>query len=78
MARFLDQTLRVWRVGDPKPILNLSRPLPAPGSLTQKENDDYDFGPDGTWLALGLADSGGLTLNRLGDGKELARWTGQR
>lgn len=76
MARFLDQTLRVWRVGDPQPILNLSRALPAPGSLTQKENDDYDFGPDGTWLALGLADPGGLTLNRLGDGKELARWTG--
>lgn len=75
MARFLDGTLRVWRVGEPKPILKLSRPLPSPASLSWDENDDYDFGPDGTWLAIGLPDRG-LTLNRLVDGEELARWAG--
>jgi WD40 repeat protein len=76
MARYLDQTLRVWRVGEPRALLTLHRPLPSPEMLTVPFNDDYDFGPDQKWLALGLPQPGGLSINRLPDGAELARSVG--
>jgi len=76
MARYLDQTLRVWRVGQVDPVLTIPRPLPSPDMLTIAFNDDYDFGPDRQWLALGLPAPGGFTLHRLSDGQEIARWSG--
>jgi WD40 repeat protein len=76
MARFSDDTLRVWRVGETNPFTVVSN-RPAPGGLTPvaEFNDDYDFSPDGKMFALGLPGDG-LSLNRVEDGAEIARWQG--
>ncbi len=76
MARYLDECLRVWRTDRSEPVLVLTnRPLPSGTVLTEPLNDDYDFSPDGTTLALGLA-GGGVSVHRVADGAEIARWTG--
>jgi len=78
MARYLDESLRVWRVGEDNPFLVMTnRPLPGAPSLTPDFNDDYDFSPDGKMFVLGLG-SNGLTLNRVEDGAEVSRWEGGR
>ncbi len=76
MERFLDDTLRVWRIGEDRPFLTL-RDRPAPGGRDHTEpfNDDYDFSPDGSLLALGLPGHG-ISLHRVKDGAEVARWEG--
>ncbi|HTH47231.1 MAG TPA: serine/threonine-protein kinase [Candidatus Limnocylindria bacterium] len=76
MQRFLDDTLRVWRVGENQPFLTL-RDRPAPGGTDHTEpfNDDYDFSPDGSLVALGLPGHG-ISLHRVKDGAEVARWAG--
>ncbi len=74
MARYLDKTLRVFRVADSHLLLTLSdRPLPGGENLSRDFNDDYDFSPDGTLLAIGLPGRG-LSLHRVADGSEVARW----
>lgn len=74
MARYLDATLRVFRVEDSKLLLTLSaRPLPGGENLSRDFNDDYDFSPDGSQLVLGRP-GGGITLHRVADGAEVARW----
>ena len=76
MERFLDDTLRVWRVGEDQPYLTLrDRPAPGGADHTEPFNDDYDFSPDGSLLALGLPGRG-LSLHRVKDGAEVARWEG--
>lgn len=76
MARYRDESLRVWRTGEAEPFLILThRPLPGEQSLTEFMNGDYDFSPDGKLLALGLPDRG-VSLHRVSDGAELARWSG--
>jgi len=75
MARFLDQTLRVWRVGKAEPLLAVRLPAPGPDPVAY-ENADYDFNPAGDGFATGLMPSGGVALRRLPDGAETARWTG--
>lgn len=75
MARCLDNSLQVWRVGQAQPLLILTnRPMPSPEVQNIAQNDDYDFTPDGSMLVLGLPERG-LTLNRVVDGFELARTT---
>ena len=75
MARYLDATLRVWRVGEAAPYLTITgRTPPGLEVGTEPFNDDYDFSPDGTRFALGLPD-GGVSLHRTTDGGEIARWT---
>ncbi len=76
MERFLDDTLRVWRVGEAQPFLTLrDRPAPGGPDHTEPFNDDYDFSPDGSLLALGLPGHG-ISLHRVKDGAEVARWSG--
>ena len=76
MERFLDDTLRVWRVGEDQPFLTLrDRPAPGGPDHTEPFNDDYDFSPDGSLLALGLPGHG-ISLHRVKDGAEVARWEG--
>lgn len=76
MERFLDDTLRVWRIGQEAPFLTLrGRPTPAGTDHSEPYNDDYDFSPDGTLLVLGLP-GGGLSLHRVATGEEVARWNG--
>ncbi len=73
MARCLDETLRLWRVGETAPFAVVSnRPLPGKLVLTEGFNDDYDFGPDGAVFALGLP-GGGLSLHKTADGAEIGR-----
>jgi WD40 repeat protein len=73
MARCLDNTLRLWRVGEKDPYLAITnRPLPGGLMLTESFNDDYDFSPDGKLFALGLPGPG-LSLHRVSDGVEIAR-----
>lgn len=73
--RYLDETLRIWRVADGREQLVLrARPLPGAVSLTETHNDDYDFSPDGTAIAVGLP-TGGFSLHRTSDGAELSRWS---
>jgi serine/threonine protein kinase/WD40 repeat protein len=75
MARYLDESLRVWHTGDENPFIVLShRPAPGEEALTDVLNSDYDFNPEGTQLALGLPGKG-VSLHRVGDGSELARWS---
>ncbi len=76
MARYDDETLRVWRVGELKPFLTIPhRPLPGGLVHTEPFNADYDFSPDGKLLALGVP-GGGVSLHRVADGAELGRWKG--
>jgi WD40 repeat protein len=76
MARCLDDSLRLWRVGEANPFVVITN-RPGPGGLTHTTefNDDYDFSPDGKLFALGLPGDG-LTLHRSADGAEIARWQG--
>jgi len=74
-GRYLDSTLRVWRAGEKEAFLVLGdRPNPGGAYRTSYFNDDFDFGPDGGLLALGLP-GGGLSLHRLPAGVEMARTT---
>ncbi len=74
MARYLDATLRVFRVSDSSLLLTIPNlPLPDGDTLTREFNDDYDFSPDGKLLVVGRS-GGGLSLLRLADGSEVARW----
>jgi WD40 repeat protein len=76
MARCLDETLRLWRVGDAVPFVTISnRPLPGKLVLTEGFNDDYDFSPDGSLFMLGLPGKG-LSLHRTASGAEVARSEG--
>jgi WD40 repeat protein len=76
MARYLDETLRVWRVGETEPFLTIPhRPLPDAERRTETFNADYDFTPDGSLIALGLPGKG-VSLHRTADGAEIARWEG--
>jgi hypothetical protein len=76
MARYADQTLRVWRLADGQPALTISsRPLPGGERHTETFNADYDFTPDGTCVVLGLPNHG-LSLHRIADGAEIARSDG--
>ena len=76
MARYRDQSLRFWRTDRPEPILVLTnRALPGGTTLTEPLNADYDFSPDGSTFALGL-EGGGVSLHRVADGAEIARWRG--
>ena len=81
MQRFSDDTLRIWRVGERQPLCSVpNRPAPG-GHLTsggysaETFNGDYDFTPDGASFALGLP-GGGVSLHRVADGLETARWAG--
>ncbi len=74
MLRFRDETLRVWRTTESRPFLTIgARPLPGRAQLVEDLNDDYDFSPDGRLLVLGLPGRG-LSLHRIADGAEVARW----
>lgn len=76
MARYLDQSLRVWRTDNPEPVLVLTnRPLPGGTVFTEPLNADYDFSPDGLTVAVGVW-GGGVALHRVADGLEVARWSG--
>ena len=76
MARYLDKTLRLWRVGEAAPYVTIAeRPLPGGEVRTEPFNADYDFTPDAQLLALGLPTKG-LSLHRVTDGSEVARWEG--
>jgi WD40 repeat protein len=76
MERFLDDTLRVWRIGSDQPGLTLrNRPNPGRTDHSEPYNDDYDLTPDGKLLALGLPERG-VSLHRVEDGQEVARWEG--
>ncbi|MCC7373751.1 MAG: serine/threonine protein kinase [Verrucomicrobiales bacterium] len=78
MWRFHDDCLRVWLTGESRPLLELrDRPAPSAENQAQHYNNDYDFTPDGTALVLGLG-GGGVTLNAIPDGREIARWAGDR
>ena len=74
--RFLDGTLRCWRAGDLRPFL-VAPVGPGPGGavVTDAFNDDHDFAPDGSWLAVGLPGRG-IAIRRLPGGEEIARWDG--
>lgn len=73
MERFLDDTLRLWRVGETQPAITIrNRPAPGGPKHTASFNDDYDFSPDGKLFALGLPGRG-LSLHRTSDGSEVAR-----
>jgi WD40 repeat protein/tRNA A-37 threonylcarbamoyl transferase component Bud32 len=73
MGRCLDETLRLWRIGETAPFAVVSnRPLPGKLVLTEAFDDDYDFSPDGSVFVLGLP-AKGLALHRTADGAELAR-----
>ncbi|HTI70556.1 MAG TPA: serine/threonine-protein kinase, partial [Candidatus Limnocylindria bacterium] len=76
LSRAVDDSVRLWRVGEPEPLWIL-RGRPGPGAETQTEafNDDYDFSPDGQFVAVGLPEKG-VSLHRLADGKEVGRWLG--
>lgn len=74
MERFFDDTLRVWRIGEPRPFLTLrDRPSPGGPQRVPAFNDDHDFSPDGALLVIGLPERG-LSLHRVADGTEVARW----
>ncbi|HXP59940.1 MAG TPA: WD40 repeat domain-containing serine/threonine protein kinase [Dongiaceae bacterium] len=76
MAHCLDESLRVWRVGETAPFVVITnRPLPGGLVLTAGFNEDYDFSPDGSLFVLGLPDKG-LSLHRTSDGAELGRSEG--
>ncbi len=75
VARYSDNTVRVWRVGDGTAELTLSHnPPPRPDQPGGAFNDDYDFNLDGSLLAIG-APGGGMSLHRIPDGVEQARLT---
>jgi WD40 repeat protein len=76
MERFLDDTLRVWRVGEEAPYLTVAgRHHPGGPRIHDPFNADYDFSPDSQTIALGLPASG-LSLLRTADGSESKRWEG--
>ena len=73
VARYSDDTVRVWRVADgtPEATLEKSR-APNPDLPGTAMNDDCDFNPDGSLLAVGSRDRG-LSLHRIPGGAETAR-----
>ena len=74
MARHLDETLRIARTDRAGEVSRIAgRPLPGGGTLTVDRNSDYDFTPDGAFVALGIP-GGGVSLHRVADGSEVARW----
>ena len=76
MARYLDNSVRIWRTGENEPFLVLTnRPLPDSRTLTFGFNSDYDFSPDGQEFVLGLSGKG-LSIHRVADGAERSRWDG--
>jgi len=76
LARFLDGALRIWRVGEGKPFLILTNsPSPSPERPTEEFNNDYDFLLGGKSFVLGLP-AKGVSLLRVADGSEIARWEG--
>lgn len=75
MERFLDDSLRLWHTNSATPYLILrDRPAPGGAKHTDSFNDDCDFSPDGQFFVVGLPDKG-LSLHRVVDGAEVARWT---
>jgi WD40 repeat protein len=76
MARYLDETLRVFRVSDGTSAMTIpNRPAPGGKRTTEAFNADYDFTPDAAFVALGLPGKG-VALHRIQDGAEVARWAG--
>ena len=64
MARYADETLRMWRIINAEPLAVIpNRPLPGGKLLSEAYNDDYDFSPDGWWK------------NREGEKTFLFEWT---
>ncbi len=73
MARCLDGALRIWRVGETAPFLELAgRELPGGKVLTEAFNSDYGFTPDGAQFVLGVTGKG-VSLHRVSDGAEISR-----
>lgn len=74
LAKFLDHTARLWRVGEPQPYLVLTNlPLASLEIPSSPLNSDYEFSPDGTRFVIGVGGRG-LSLRRSSDGAELRRW----
>ncbi len=76
IVRHSDDTIRIWGIGQTKPLLELTnRPAPTARSLDESFVDDVQFSPDGTRFVAGLKGPG-LAIHRTTDGAELARWNG--
>lgn len=76
LARLDHDEVGLWRASDGRSLLRLSgRPHPGGDMLTQPFNDDYDFTPDSRGFVMGMAEPG-VSLHRVADGAELARWAG--
>ncbi len=75
VSRLHGNAVRVWQVQDGRSVLTLTnRPNPGEELFTDPYNDDYGLTPDGKGLVVGLP-GGGLSLHRVPDGVELARWS---
>ena len=73
LNRYEDDTVRIWRVGETKPYLELrNRRAPDVRSHDESFVDDTSFSPDGRFVVSGIGGTN-LTLHRSSDGAEVAR-----
>ncbi len=76
VARYHDDSIRIWRTSDGTSLLVLSQQSPpTPDRENKFLDDDVDFTADGAALCIGLHE-GGIAWRRSSDGAEIARSAG--